>query len=248
MILQRGVIGSVLKRTRSTCHVHARRPVRDLAAVVAAKCLARRWDVSQRLVQAAEDAARQARNETARAEGRPQEFIYRKLYLPEQGMFADLPTGLALGTKQPVSWLPCRPASPPRTRNTYTPPGITGLRARQEDIALCQFMLSALSSAEGVALRVCRSLASDWFGTRHQGKVEPDCGITVNSGGNGWTRDGVAYAVGDFVYVTPDTFSVTKEASKVDTKAVPEYAAKGGHVKVPLLRAGFALSLLMKRG
>ena len=67
--------------------------------MVAAKCLVRRWDVSQRLAQAAEDAARQARNEAARAEGRPQELIYRKLYLPEQGMFADIPVDLALGTK-----------------------------------------------------------------------------------------------------------------------------------------------------
>ncbi len=82
-----------------------RRPVHELAAVVAAKRLEQRWDVTQRLAQAADNAARQARNEAARAEGRPQELVYRKLYLPEQGMFADLPADLALGTKQPVSWL-----------------------------------------------------------------------------------------------------------------------------------------------
>ena len=85
---------------------HARRPVNGLAAVVTAKRLEQRWDVGQRLTQAAENAARQARNEAARAEGRPQELVYRKLYLPEQGMFADLPADLALGTKQLVSWLP----------------------------------------------------------------------------------------------------------------------------------------------
>ena len=89
-----------------SCRANLRRPVHDLAAVVAAKCLVRRWDVSQRLAQAAENAERQARNEAARAEGRPQELVYSKLYLPEQGMFADMPADLALGTKQQVSWLP----------------------------------------------------------------------------------------------------------------------------------------------
>ena len=68
----------------------------------------------------------------------------------------------------------------------------------------------------------------------HQEKKEQASGINIGGGGQGWTRESVAYAVGDFVYVTPNTFSVTKEASKVETNAVPEYAAKGGHVKVPL--------------
>ncbi len=85
------------------------RPVHELAAVVTAQRLEQRWDVTQRLAQAADNAARQARNEAARAEGRPQELVYRKLYLPEQGMFADLPADLALGTKQPVNWLTHHP-------------------------------------------------------------------------------------------------------------------------------------------
>ena len=67
----------------------------------------------------------------------------------------------------------------------------------------------------------------------HQEKTAQQSGISIATGGKGWSRDGVAYAVGDFVYVTPNTFPVTKEASKVETNAVPEYAAKGGHVKVP---------------
>ena len=84
------------------------RPVADLLAVVGAECLVRRWDVSRRLAHAEEDKTRQARNEVARAEGRPQELIYRKLYLPEQGMFADLPADLRLGIKQSVRSSPCK--------------------------------------------------------------------------------------------------------------------------------------------
>jgi hypothetical protein len=79
-----------------------------LVAVVGAERLVRRWDVSRRLAYAEEDKARQARNEVARAEGCPQELIYRKLYLPEQGMFADLPADLQLGAKQSVRWPTCK--------------------------------------------------------------------------------------------------------------------------------------------
>ena len=83
---------------------------------------------------------------------------------------------------------------------------------------------------------VLQHLWADWHAAMHQEKTTPQSGIEVGTGSKGWTRDGVAYAVGDFVYVTPNTFPVTKEASKVDTNAVPDYAAKGGHVKVRFRR------------
>ena len=57
-------------------------------------------------------------------------------------------------------------------------------------------------------------------------------GISISADGKTWTRDGKSFAVGDFVYVAPDTFAVTEAAAKVDTEPVPGYAAKGGYVKV----------------
>ncbi len=80
-------------------------------------------------------------------------------------------------------------------------------------------------------------ITSTWLCCYHaQEKTAQQSGISVGTSGKGWSRDGVAYAIGDFVYVTPNTFSVTKEASKVETNAVPDYAAKGGHVKVQFPR------------
>ena len=38
----------------------------------------------------------------AAAEQKVEELFYRSLYLPEQGMFAELPTDLRLGTRLPV--------------------------------------------------------------------------------------------------------------------------------------------------
>ena len=57
-------------------------------------------------------------------------------------------------------------------------------------------------------------------------------GISVSADGRGWTKDGESFAVGDFVFVTPDTFPLAAAAAKVDTEPVPGYAAKGGYVKV----------------
>ena len=82
----------------STC-----RSLNALLEKVTAVRLVQPWSVQNRLVHATENAGRQARNQAATEAGRPMELIYRKLYLPEHGMFADLPADLAIGTKQKVS-------------------------------------------------------------------------------------------------------------------------------------------------
>ena len=79
-----------------------------------------------------------------------------------------------------------------------------------------------------------------------QEKVAVAMGISISADGKGWTRDGTAFEVGDFVFVTPDTFSVTAAAAKVDTEPVPGYAAKGGYVKVRLRSAFTACSRAFK--
>lgn len=78
------------------------RSVSELLEKVNAVQLVRPWRAALRLAHAAEDAQRRSRNEAAAAASTPLELIYRKLYLPEHGMFADLPADLGIGTKQKV--------------------------------------------------------------------------------------------------------------------------------------------------
>ena len=56
-------------------------------------------------------------------------------------------------------------------------------------------------------------------------------GISVSANGKTWARNGVHFAVGDFVYVSPDTFDCADGAMADTTNAVPEYANKGRFVK-----------------
>jgi len=55
--------------------------------------------------------ARRPPTAEAAAAGQPAQFIFRSLYLPEQGMFCQLPADLQLGTRLPVR-PPARPAAP----------------------------------------------------------------------------------------------------------------------------------------
>ena len=57
-------------------------------------------------------------------------------------------------------------------------------------------------------------------------------GISIGADGKCWIRDGLSFTVGDFVYVTPDTFDCMEGAMSDTTNAVPEYASKGRFVKV----------------
>ena len=111
------------------------RPVAGTREAVAAKRLQRAWRGSDQAAVAAEDAALRARNAAAATAGRPLEYVYRSLYLPEQGMFCQLPTDLQLGIRLPVrtpmSCLHvnndrpnvelCRSASCPQTSRWYPP-------------------------------------------------------------------------------------------------------------------------------
>ena len=54
-------------------------------------------------------------------------------------------------------------------------------------------------------------------------------GISVSADGKTLTVDGVAYTVGDHVYVHPETFDQLEQAAQAE---VPDYAAKGRFHKV----------------
>jgi len=86
------------------------RPLAGARAAVAARRLARAWRGTDQAAAAAEDEALRARNAEAAAAGQPAQFIFRSLYLPEQGMFCQLPADLQLGTRLPVR-PPARPAA-----------------------------------------------------------------------------------------------------------------------------------------
>ena len=69
---------------------------------MAARRLQRAWRGTDQAAAAAEDEALRARNAEAAAAGRALEYVFRSLYLPEQGMFCQLPADLQLGTRLPV--------------------------------------------------------------------------------------------------------------------------------------------------
>jgi hypothetical protein len=87
------------------------RPLAGAREAVAARRLARAWRGTDQAAAAAEDEALRARNAEAAAAGQPAQFIFRSLYLPEQGMFCQLPSDLQLGTRLPV-----RPRARPAAR------------------------------------------------------------------------------------------------------------------------------------
>ena len=73
------------------------RPIRSATGCLKASRLERVWNLEQRRFYYEEDRARQERNAAAAAVNEPLEYIYRSLYLPEEGMFCLLPKDLDLG-------------------------------------------------------------------------------------------------------------------------------------------------------
>ena len=69
-----------------------------MAQRLKAERLLRGWGLADRRSHMEEDAARRERNAAAAAASLPLEYVYRSLYLPEQGMFCELPEDLQLGT------------------------------------------------------------------------------------------------------------------------------------------------------
>lgn len=63
--------------------------------------LDRGWRLEDRRSNVTADAARREQNARATEEGRPLQYIYRSLYVPEEGKFCALPRDLGLGTIQP---------------------------------------------------------------------------------------------------------------------------------------------------
>jgi len=57
----------------------------------------RSWGLADRRAHITADLARLERNATAAAASQPLEYFYRSLYLPEQGMFCQLPADFDLG-------------------------------------------------------------------------------------------------------------------------------------------------------
>lgn len=105
---------------------------------MAARRLQRAWRGTDQAAAAAEDEALRARNAEAAAAGRAPEYVFRSLYLPEQGMFCQLPADLQLGTRLPVRWrllvrrcpnLHCLQAL------LFLPPGSRAMLPSQSDMA-----------------------------------------------------------------------------------------------------------------
>ena len=78
------------------------RPLASAREAVAARRLQRTWRGTDQVAAAAEDEALRTRNAEAAAAGRPLEYVFRSLYLPEQGMICQLPADLQLGMRLPV--------------------------------------------------------------------------------------------------------------------------------------------------
>ena len=83
-------------------HCAACRPVRNIQAACNAERMQRPWSLQQRMQQYAADELRRQRNKAAAAEGRQPELFWRSLYLPEEGMFCEVPKDLHLGFCQKV--------------------------------------------------------------------------------------------------------------------------------------------------
>jgi hypothetical protein len=71
--------------------------VNSVTSRLAATKQTRSWGLSDRRAYITADLARLERNATAAAASQPLEYIYRSLYLPEQGMFCQLPSDFDLG-------------------------------------------------------------------------------------------------------------------------------------------------------
>ncbi|KAF8055388.1 MET1B [Scenedesmus sp. PABB004] len=69
----------------------------EIAGLAAASRLEREFDPDARGRQFVEDEALRKRNAAAKAAGKPLEYFYRHLYLPQQGMFAAAPADLGVG-------------------------------------------------------------------------------------------------------------------------------------------------------
>jgi DNA (cytosine-5)-methyltransferase 1 len=75
------------------------RPLSAVIGGISAKRMDRPWDSSRREEYFKIDAELRARNEVAAQEGRPLELFWRRQYVPEEGMFRDVPGELQLGTR-----------------------------------------------------------------------------------------------------------------------------------------------------
>ena len=64
---------------------------------LAANRQSRTWALAERRAHLQADLDRQQRNTAAAAASQPLEYFYRSLYLPEQGMFCQLPADFRLG-------------------------------------------------------------------------------------------------------------------------------------------------------
>ena len=74
-------------------------PLTSIIAPCIAKKLDRPWDQTKRAEHFAEDNLLRTANAEAAGEGKPLQFIWRRQYIPEKGMFCDLPKDLKFGER-----------------------------------------------------------------------------------------------------------------------------------------------------
>ena len=179
-------------------------PLTRVLAKLNVQRLDRCWDASRRTDYFAEDAALRARNEEAAKTGAALELFWRRQYIPQEGMFRDLPRELTLGTR---------------------------LTEEEDDEE------------------------EDEDDDEENDVVEQ--GTHALADGNGFVKEGVAYHIGDFMFVGPEVFEQMPEAQRELT--LPEYLSnsrfhKGSHVGLrawgvgKLVKLGAAASTSKKSG
>lgn len=77
------------------------RSAKTAAGVVKAARLDRRWRLEDRRAHMQADSERRERNAQAAKDSQPLEYVYRSLYVPEEGKFCELPADFRLGTIAP---------------------------------------------------------------------------------------------------------------------------------------------------
>lgn len=228
-------------------------PVQTVQGRVDAQRLQRPWCLSHRRQQLAEAEALRQYNAEAKEQGRPLRHFWSSLYLPEQGMFCQAPADLQLGTPQKAS----RALVPPLPQHSLPKQDMQGMdwpgSAKDNTMGLLELLFAARHSLPLACAAVAAHASSNrmpwlcnallhcwWYNETASSSLvlqEEDLDaeeeeVSMSVDGHTLTKHGLDFAVGDYVYVRPDTFDQLEQAAQAE---VPDYAAKGRFHKVRLL-------------
>lgn len=136
-------------------------PIAAVAPGAQLRRLERPWGFEHRAAAEAEDAADRADAAARAAQGLPLTYLWRRMYLPEQGAFLDPPT----------------------------------------DVLDAEAHIAAVAAADKAA--------------------------TLRTEGKGFHKDGVVYAVGDYLYLKPEAFKEIRALELGKKHDAPEYLKEG---------------------